>query len=198
MPARARSPRSHRRATLVAALLLLAGVTVLVPTAAQAGDDDNGRAHSFVEVIRLAELNRSDVDAKAVLVLRGNTLDVTIVARGLEPGQVHMQHIHGLAGDTNATCPPRRSADDIPNDPPQAAHPDQVLSFAEGLPFYGPVLLALEPYPTASAHGNVSYHRSFTVSGDLTDLRDEVVVLHGMSLGGVYVPSLPVACGEIN
>jgi hypothetical protein len=109
-----------------------------------------------------------------------------------------MQHIHGLTGNTNATCPPRRSADDIKNDPPEAAHPDQVISFAEGLPFYGPVLLALEPYPTASANGNVSYHRSFTVSGDLTDLRDEVVVLHGMSLRGVYVPSLPVACGEIN
>jgi hypothetical protein len=183
----------------VAALLLLAGVAVLAPTAAQArDDDDHGEGHRFVEVVRLDELNRSDVDAKAVLVLRGTTLDVTIVAHGLEPGQVHMQHIHGLAGDTNATCPPRRSADDIANDPKEAAHPDQVISFAEGLPFYGPVLLALEPYPTASAHGNVSYHRSFTVSGDLTDLRDEVVVLHGMSLGGVYVPSLPVACGEIN
>ena len=181
----------------MAALLLLAGVAVLAPTAAQAGND-RGDAHRFVEVLRLDEVNHSGVHAKVVLVLRGSELDVTVYARGLEPGQVHMQHIHGLPGDTNATCPPRRAADDIPNDPPQARHPDRIISFAEGLPFYGPVLLQLLPYPTASADGNVSYHQHFTVSGDLTDLRDEAVVLHGMSLGGVYVPSLPVACGEID
>ena len=197
MPARARSPRFRRRGPLVAALLLLAGVAVLVPTAAQAGNG-HGTAHRFVDVLRLDEMNDSGVVAKVVLVLKGSALDVTVVARGLEPGQVHMQHIHGLAGDTNATCPPGSAADDIPNDPSQAARPDQVTSFAEGLPFYGPVLLPLDPYPTAGPHGTVSYHRHFTVSGDLTDLRDEVVVLHGMSLGGEYVPSLPVACAEIN
>ena len=93
----------------MAALLLLAGVAVLVPTAAQAGNG-HGTAHRFVDVLRLDEMNDSGVVATVVLVLKGSALDVTVVARGLEPGQVHMQHIHGLAGDTNATCPPGSAA----------------------------------------------------------------------------------------
>ena len=41
-------------------------------------------------------------------------------------------------------------------------------------------------------------HRPFTVSGDLADLTDEAIVMHGMTVDGNHVPTLPVACGQIS
>ncbi len=43
----------------------------------------------------------------------------------------------------------------------------------------------------------MTYTQTFTLSGDLADLTDEAIVLHGMTVTGDYVPTLPVACGEI-
>lgn len=146
-------------------------------------------AHEGAHVYRvdLDSLNDSGVDGRAVLIQRGDQLRVIVTARGLESGRVHPQHIHGLDGDENATCPPAR-----------AAGGDGLLTIGEGLPFYGGVLQSLTPFPTANPGGVVTYTQTFTVSGDLADLTDEAIVLHGMTVNGTYVPTLPVACGEIS
>lgn len=121
-----------------------------------------------------------------------------IRAKGLEAGKPHPQHIHGLSGDTEGTCPPPTAADDRPGLPQQAANPDDVISLEEGAPFHGPVLLPLNPFPVANKAGVVTYTQTFSeISGDLADLRDEVVVLHGMTLPGGDAATLPVACGAI-
>lgn len=152
------------------------------------GVPDNGGKSQGAQVyqVDLNELNNSGVEGKAILVLKGDTLKVKIHARGLVPNALHPQHIHGLAGSTNATCPPA-----------SAAGPDGVLDLADGLPFYGPILLPLEAFPMAK-NGTINYDATFTVDGDLLDLSDEAIVLHGGFVGSEYVATLPVTCGEIN
>ncbi|CAN5144881.1 hypothetical protein BH24ACT10_BH24ACT10_09740 [soil metagenome] len=139
-----------------------------------------------VHQVRLTELNDSGVTGKAVLVLKDGTLRVKLHARDLVPDMLHPQHIHGLAGSTNATCPP-----------PSAAGDDGILTLGDGLPFYGPVLLPLTPFPMAD-NGKINYHETFSVDGDLADLSDEAIVVHGGYVDGEYVATLPVACGEID
>lgn len=146
----------------------------------------------------LDALNDSGVEGKATLILRGDHLRVVIRAKGLTPNKLHPQHIHGLAGDTNAVCPPPRAADDLPGLPEEADDPDEFISLEEGAPFYGPVLLSLEPFPVANRAGVVTYSMSFEVDGDLLDLSDEAIVLHGQFLDDGYAVTLPVACGEID
>ncbi len=117
--------------------------------------------------VNLTELNDSGVTGKAVLVLKDGTLRVNLKARDLVPGMLHPQHVHGLDGSQNATCPP-----------PSAAGDDDILSVADGLPFYGEVLQPLMPFPMAE-NGKISYHETFSVDGDLADLSDAVIVIHG-------------------
>lgn len=180
------------RLALVAALAALLSVSTLAPAAARPPTD-----HPQVHLVNLDPLNESGVQGKAILIQRGTRLRVVIVARGLEAGMLHPQHIHGLDGDTEGACPPPEAADDISGVPEEAGDPDEFISLEEGAPFYGPVLLPLTPFPNA-ANGVVTYHQTFTVSGDLGDLSDEVIVLHGMTLDGGYAPTLPVACGGID
>ena len=158
----------------------------------------SAQPHVEVHRVTLEELNGSGVTGTAILIQRDTEVRAIVIARGLEPGQVHPQHIHGLSGNTNGTCPPPSAADDRTGLPEEAADPDEFISLEDGAPFYGPVLLPLTPFPTANRAGVVFYDRTFQVSGDLEDLDDEVVVLHGMTLAGGYAATLPVACGEID
>ena len=136
--------------------------------------------------VDLDPLNESGVEGKAHLKLKDGQLRVIITARGLVPNQTHPQHIHGLDGNTNAVCPTAADAGD-----------DGVLTLVDGLPAYGPVLLPLTPFPEAK-NGNITFKNTYEVSGDLADLSDEAIVLHGGIVDGGYVATLPVACGEIN
>lgn len=178
--------------TLSVSLVLGLGFAALGAGPASASDSygmpaKGGKSQGAqVHRVNLDELNGSGVEGKAVLILKGDTLKVKIHARGLEPNALHPQHIHGLTGTANATCPPA-----------SAAGPDGVLSLVDGLPFYGGVLVGLEPFPMAE-NGTINYHQSFIVDGDLLDLSDEAIVLHGGFVGTEYVATLPVACGEIN
>ncbi len=184
--------RLNRKRTLSVSLVVGLGIAALgAGPATAAGSDsapDRVSKSQGAEVyqVDLNELNGSGVDGKIVLILKGDTLKVKIQARGLVPNALHPQHIHGLEGSTNATCPP-----------PAAAGADGVLTLVDGLPFYGPVLLSLLPFPMAE-NGTINYHQTFTVDGDLLDLSDEAIVLHGGFVDGEYVATLPVACGEIN
>ncbi len=147
-------------------------------------------AHERANVYRvdLNELNDSGVTGKATLIQQGDDLRVHIVARGLEANILHRQHIHGLEHHENATCPGREADTDS----------DGLVDLIEGLPFYGPVLLGLEPFPTADARGKITFNESYMIKNmDLQHLEDEVIVLHGMTVDGAYVATLPVACGQI-
>lgn len=163
-----------------------------------ANAEKTGLAKKQVFKVKLHELNNSGVSGIVLLKLENGELKVMVQARGLEPNQVHMQHIHGMTNGSGAVCPP----------PVADVNGDGLISFAEGLPFFGPVLRALflqglTIYPTADSHGKVRYGATFSGAelaalqlGDFP-LENRVVVLHGLTVNGAYSPSLPVACGEI-
>jgi len=158
------------------------------------------------------ELNNSGVSGTATLSVDtdANLLTVMIDATGLEPNQVHLQHIHGfLASGQNAVTPPV-----------SAAGPDGVLSVADGIPFYGPIILPLDPPPTAPT-GAINYSRTFTDAevnelgemavpmlpagavtpatgvDELMPLDVRELVIHGMTINGTYDVTVPVASAEI-
>ncbi|MER2997957.1 hypothetical protein [Pontibacter populi] len=135
----------------------------------------------------IMSLNDSGVSGTATLTLEGDQLTVHIMATGLEPGMVHPQHIHGfMDSNQNAVCPPMSADTDG----------DGLVELGEGVPFYGPVLLPLEPFPTAP-DGSINYTQTFTVSAGILPLQNNVIVLHGMTVDGEYWPTLPVACAAI-
>lgn len=158
--------------------------------------------------------------------LLDDTLTVFIAAQGLEPNQVHIQHIHGFRGeDAPEAVTPPPSAD---------TDGDGFIELAEGLPFYGEILLnlsspqgaGLEGFPTApdgtiffsqtyhlhpdSADTGHGGHASGDVIEDFANLDEYEIVLHGLSVGtegagtdgevnGIaeYKLVLPVASGVI-
>ncbi len=149
-------------------------------------DDKHGKAKYVVD---LEPLNNSGVYGEVELKLKKNKLHIEIEASGLEPGKIHPQHIHGHDKPVkNATCP------GIEAD----SNADGVISVQEGLPAYGPIILPLVPFDLVDDGGNLEYQASFTVkTGTLQPLHKRVIILHGMTVGGSYIPSLPIACGEI-
>lgn len=138
----------------------------------------------------LAELNGSGVKAHATLVESGGDLTVILDAVGRIPQHVHPQHIHGFTTKASA-CP--TAANDT--------NGDGIISFAEGLPAFGPVQVDLQPYPTpANPAGATQYRMTFVASQvpfAPSELAQKTMVLHGDFVGGAYVPGLPVACGTI-
>lgn len=153
-------------------------------SAASAGDDPD----YFMAV--LESLNDSGVVGVARLVVEdGQYLTVQIEATGLEPSVVHPQHIHGLDKPReNSSCP----------GPEADANGDGIVSVGEGLPWYGPVVLPLAPFNLVDGAGELSYTAMFTIRPEsLRPLHKRSIVLHGLSVDGGYVASVPVACGEI-
>ena len=150
-------------------------------------------------------LNNSGVSGSAELTLIGDQLTVKVNAMGLEPNMVHPQHIHGFADNKgNSTCPT----------PAADTNGDGLVDLVEGLPSYGGVLLELyvpiDEFPVADANGVLTYERTFTLGetefeeegelisqSDLSPLQNRTIVLHGMTVNGEYIATLPVACGQI-
>jgi hypothetical protein len=182
--------------------------------------------------VDIKELNGSGVSGGALLSVSdggtpGNLLDdtltVTIAATGLEPNQVHIQHIHGEDGTEAVTPPPSADTDG-----------DGFIELAEGAAFYKGILLnltspqggGLDAFPTAP-DGSILFsatyhlhpdaadtghdgHASGDVINNFADLDEYEIVLHGLSVGAVgdgttgeidgtagYKLVLPVASGEI-
>jgi len=140
-------------------------------------------------IANMQALNDSGVWAEVEMKLKGNTLKVEIEASGLEAGKPHPQHIHGFGDATkNATCPGFEA--DVDG--------DGVISVGEGAPFYGPIVLPLVPFDLVDESGNLEYEIKLTFNPQsLGDLSNRTVVMHGMTVNGTYVPSLPVACGQL-
>ena len=138
----------------------------------------------------LDSLNDSGVVGVAQLTIEdAKYLTVEIEATGLEPFPIHPQHIHGFDRPrANSSCP----------GPDADADGDGIVSVSEGAPFYGPVILPLTPFNLVGGDGELSYWASFTIPPEeLRPLNKRTIVLHGMTVDGVYVPSVPVACGQI-
>lgn len=154
----------------------------------------------------LDELNDSGVDGTANLSLMGDQLTVKINATGLEPNELHPQHIHGfMENNRNSKCP-TASADD---------NGDGFVSVGEGAPFYGGILLPLvydvsDPlsFPVADENGVIDFEMTYTVNSSITPLQNTAIVLHGMTVedyvnaGGDtvsgYIITLPVACAQVS
>ncbi len=120
----------------------------------------------------LNQFNDSGVSGSVMLTLDGTQLSVEIDASGLTPDVEHLQHIHGFEDGSESTC---------------------VDSDA-----YGPVIVALEPFPMADADGNLSYSQTLTVDPEmLGDPAMRAVVIHGMMVDDEYNVGIPVACGDL-
>lgn len=158
-----------------------------------------------VYVTEFTALNNSGVQGHAILLLdeTTQTLKVSIEAEGLEPNQVHPQHIHGFADDHDARTPTIAQDQDG----------DGFVELLEGLQTYGPVQLnlTLNPensvhdhgtdghdhtdqavFPTADANGDLHYTETFhfdlddlnarAIFDDITPLEAKEIVLHGLTL----------------
>ncbi len=102
-------------------------------------------ADAFYEVDFLA-LNTSGVSGGAFLALDAETNELTVITgvTGIEPGQTHIQHIHGFpAADIDAR-PPTIAQD---------SDRDGLVEVAEGAATYGPILLNLTEPPGAGLAG---------------------------------------------
>ncbi len=173
-----------KRIVLIAAV---AAAILVIPAMALAG----GGPRTFEA--RLKAMNGSGVMATATLTLAGDQLTVHISESGLEAGMPHPQHVHGkMPGDVGASptliskCPaPSRDTDG-----------DGLVSFAEGLPDYGAVLVSFGA-PVAAGDGTLTVDETLTVDPGI-DLGTRAVVIHGLTVGGQYVASMPVACGQVH
>jgi hypothetical protein len=127
-------------------------------------------------------VNGSSVAGQVTLTLDGTSLTVRIVASGLEPDQIHPQHIHGRVDASGNPLPPL---------PPVDLDGDGFIETPEAEQFIGPPLLPLAPFPTATG-GVVDWTNTYDISGipSLLPLNTRVVELHGMTVGaqGVGTP----------
>jgi hypothetical protein len=191
-----------RKLALAAAVAAPLALTAAAPAVADRPDQAGPEVQTYTA--DLTSLNRSGASGTATLTLERNRLTVTINAEGVEADKLHPQHIHGFDdASTNSVCPSTGAADDIAGSPEEAAEPDEFISVEEGLPAYGKIQLPLQPFPKPDT---TSYTFTQTYSGkDLAGLQpikktlqNRVIVVHGDTLdNGTYVPTLPIACGQI-
>lgn len=151
----------------------------------------------------LDELNDSGVSGVTLLAVNGDQLTVINAVDGVEPGKLHVQHIHGFQGAQDAVTPTAAADTDG----------DGFVELGEGLPFYGPIQISLDPAPTPAGDSFLfvqTFNLSGTgVTGDNLDLHE--IVVHGLTVpagpgegtGGEvdgdngFLAVLPVAAGEI-
>lgn len=144
----------------------------------------------------LMTLNNSGVTGTAQFQVSNGTLMATLHAKGPVPEIRHMQHIH-----ITGSCPFPESEFDV--------NEDGLVSFAEGLPAYGGVLVNLNDnlsvpgisgtFPLTNPAGVVNFQAKKALS-ELPDLNldGRTVVVHGAFVNGTFDPSLPVACGMVD
>ncbi|MGR3756217.1 MAG: VPLPA-CTERM sorting domain-containing protein [Tranquillimonas sp.] len=166
--------------------------------------------------VNFSPLNNSMVEAFARLTYKtfdsgDSRLSVELTGSGFEPG-AHAGHIHGFEDFEDSVAPTR----DV-FDPDTQGDKDGFTELAEGLPFYGGILLTF-PGIEADASGNIDYSMSFDVmKGSFLDdatypLTGREIVLHGLTIpvdAGMGTDGeadgnnptqeafLPIAAGEI-
>ncbi|MDP8944105.1 MAG: hypothetical protein M3N16_08325 [Actinomycetota bacterium] len=169
------------------------GLAVVVLAFAAGCGDDDATPDDFTANFRA--LNGSGVKGKATLRHKTDERDeltVDLRASGLTPRRSNSVGIYGFAGKSRRARCPDVSAD---------ANEDRVISSDEAASAYGPVLLRLEPRPSASLGGKIEIDGVvYNARRDrTTPFENRVLVIKGGSVGGgPYRPTLPVACATIN
>lgn len=154
----------------------------------------------------ISALNESGVNGTALLKVdtQAQTLGVRLIAFGLEPDMLHVQHIHGRFGPDGSprdSVRPTASSD---------LDGDGFIELAEALPDYGPIVLNLKDpdvadplggFPTAP-DGVINFRQTYDLSGspafasnvltpdpddsftasDLLPLDLREIVIHGLTL----------------
>lgn len=139
-----------RTRTLLAATVLGAGL-LAIPAVTAAGPT------STTVTANLSPLNHSSVHGKATVTVTGTELSASIDAAGLLAGAPHAAHIH--FGETALhECPTRK-----------AAGADRQLATLEGLPFYGPVVVAFTTSGDTSPASVLAVDRYSTAPGGILD-----------------------------
>lgn len=171
---------------VVPALLVSMPVVLLAHDKDKEYEDENKLEYA----VKLLPLNQSRVSGEVeIKIIGSNTLEISVEADGLEPNQPHPQHIHGqIDPSVNATCP--GIAADV--------NADGLVSVGEGFPFYGPIVLPLTPFDLVEGNGELEYEAKFSINpASIQPLDKRTIVLHGMTVNGEYIASLPIACGVI-
>jgi Ca2+-binding RTX toxin-like protein len=176
-----------------------------------AGDDILVAGSTRIHVADLQALNASGATGTAILIQDRDALAVRIDARGLEPGQVHIQDINGrFAGDEfpdasvpNASTGGRTPIDSVRAPPTADADRDGFIELAEAMPYHGPGIMGLTSpqgalatgFPVADASGTVTFMQAYDISGqidpvgftreDLLPLELRTVVMYGRTVGAV-------------
>jgi len=166
--------------------LVLPLLVASLPLAVHASEDEQQQKFT----VQLQALNGSGVTGDVeIKIKKGKILKIQLEANGLEGNKIHPQHIHGLTSPADiATCP------DLSAD----LNADGLISVGEGAPFYGPIVLPLTPFDLVSENGELRYEASFTINpASIQPLGKRTIVLHGMTVNGEYIASLPIACGQV-
>lgn len=179
------------KVVLTLLLVVVLALTVTASAFAKGGNVQKYRA-------TLEPLNDSGVTGMAVITRIPGQLKVSLWAYGVAPHKVHPQYICGFTDGSQAKVP--TAADDT--------NGDGFVDFAEALSSTGPVLLALEPFPTAKKPSFVVFTRVYRGAQfkklmlDDVPLNKRVVMVSGGYWTPVYgMPeyseTLPVAAGKI-
>lgn len=181
----------------------IAAITAIaIPVAISAQSDRS----TTIAKVDLLPLNNSGATGQAELRLSYDQRDLTVIihARGLEPGGVHLAHIHGLSANgqpEKSHCPTKA----------QDSDGDGYVELAEGQTTYGPILvdfMNIDP----SGSGEVEFKKTIHLTGSemALPLQLREIVVHGLTVGAVgagtpgevdgtagYKTVLPVLCGDI-
>ncbi len=209
-------------ATLLAAFTMSAAAA---GTPAATSSTPSANEGEVTYVAKLHPMNEGVTGLKSTgearFVVSGDQLEISIDARNLPPGMMHLQHFHGFADNQQATCP-TAAAD---------ANSDGIIDLIETEPMAGTTMvpfqadpvdmqIVTDTYPHASATGSYDYRKTVSLSALTSafekafhskglDLDRRVVFIHGVpsstklpetvaSLGTIPAQvTLPIACGEI-
>lgn len=218
----------NTKRSLALAAALLASVAMSTSAAGKSAATPSAAPASKAQatyVARLHPMNTSvsglQTTGEARFVVSGDQLAISIDARQLPPGMMHLQHFHGFADDHQATCP--TAAADVNDDGVVDLIETEPAAGTTMVPFHAdPVSMQIvtDTYPKASASGRYDYRATVSLQALTTafekashsaalDLDRRVVFIHGVppgtklpatvaSLGTIPAQvTLPIACGEI-